>query len=207
MWVYDLRRDLPTRLTFGGPTVGPPWGPNRLYVVLAVPGVGIFQARADGVSPPQLLVPRTQRYPMSFTPDGKRPAFWEYTPKGQIWAVPLEDQRAAVESGTLEPFLESNSSDSLPSFSPDGRWLPYTSDESGEERGLRPRVSSGVLGARSQGSDIEQRRPQAGVVGNRARPDVPVRRSDHGRELPRERRHVRARSRACGSRNSAAAKQ
>jgi len=162
VWVYDLRRDIPTRLTFGGPAVGPRWSPNGLYVVFAVPGVGIFQARADGASPPQLLLPRTQRYPMSFTPDGKRLAFWEYTPKGQIWTVPLEDQGAQLKAGTPEPFLESNSSDSLPSFSPDGRWLAYTSDESGKSevyvREFRP--ASSAQGPKVQISNSGGRKPE-----------------------------------------------
>ena len=57
---------------------------------------------------------------MSFTPDRKL-VFWEYTPKDKIRTVPLEDQGAQLEAGTPEPILDSNSSDALPSFSPDGR--------------------------------------------------------------------------------------
>ena len=51
-----------------------------------------------------------------------RLAFWEYTPKGQIYGA-AQDQGAQLKARTPEPFVESNSSDSLPSFSPDGRWL------------------------------------------------------------------------------------
>jgi eukaryotic-like serine/threonine-protein kinase len=36
-----------------------------------------------------------------------------------------------LKAGTPEPFLKSGSRDRYPSFSPDGRWLAYSSSESG----------------------------------------------------------------------------
>ena len=44
--------------------------------------------------------------------------------------MPLEDQGGQLKAGTPEPFLKSTFNDLGPSFSPDGRWLAYTSDES-----------------------------------------------------------------------------
>src|SRR5579864_2979146 len=147
VWVYDPRRDIPTRLTLGGTaSIGPRWSPNGLYVVFASYGAGIFQVRADGGSPPQALVPATLRFPWSFTPDGKRLAFFEYVGKGQMWTVPLEDQDGQLKAGTPEPILKSSSNDVCPSLSPDGRWLAYQSDESGKYeiyvRELRPPSSA-----------------------------------------------------------------
>ena len=44
----------------------------------------------------------------------------------------MQDQSGQLKAGTPESFLKSNFQDSRPSFSPDGRWLAYQSDESGK---------------------------------------------------------------------------
>src|SRR5205085_4858766 len=70
--------------------------------------------------------------PLSFTPDGKRLAYFEIAGAGQIWTVPLADQGGQWKAGKPEQFLKSNFSDADPVFSPDGRWLAYDSNESGK---------------------------------------------------------------------------
>ena len=93
---------------------------------------GILQVRADGASPPQPLTEsKTVQVLCSFTPDGKRLAYCEAGGQNQIWTVPLEEQGGQLKAGKAEQFLKSNFQDSRPSFSPDGRWLAYLSNESG----------------------------------------------------------------------------
>ena len=46
--------------------------------------------------------------------------------------MPLEDQGGQLKAGKPEPFLKSGDNDMNPSFSPDGGWLAYSSDESGK---------------------------------------------------------------------------
>jgi serine/threonine-protein kinase len=131
IWVYHPQRNVITRLTFGGLNAAPIWRPDGQHVVFAKLGQGIFQARADGAGPPQELIgSQTFQVPGSFTPDGKRLAYYESAPF-QIWTVPLEDQRGQLKAGKPELFLHSGFQDVLPSFSPDGRWLAYMSNESG----------------------------------------------------------------------------
>src|SRR5262249_42498730 len=68
----------------------------------------------------------------SFTPDGKRLAYVENLGGGeQLWTVPLTEEGGRLKGGTAELFLKSSANESLPSFSPDGRWLAYTSTEAG----------------------------------------------------------------------------
>ncbi|SPF50552.1 Serine/threonine protein kinase [Candidatus Sulfopaludibacter sp. SbA4] len=140
IWVYDPQRDAMTRLTFGGALYYfATWSPDGRYVVFSSPGNGIFQARPDGAGQPQALTQGKQQYPASFTPDGKRLAYVDFgAGNSQIWTVPLEDRSPlASEGGQLkagkpEQFLKSGFSDIPQGFSPDGRWLAYTSNESGK---------------------------------------------------------------------------
>jgi Tol biopolymer transport system component len=46
--------------------------------------------------------------------------------------VPLEDQGGQLKAGRPEQFLKSTSADQFPSFSSDGRWLAYQSNELGK---------------------------------------------------------------------------
>ena len=46
--------------------------------------------------------------------------------------MPLEDQGGQLKAGEPEQFLKSNFQDTRPSFSSDGRWLAYLSNESGQ---------------------------------------------------------------------------
>ena len=134
VWVYDPQRDAMTRLTFGGSFyLSPRWSPDGHHVVFSSLGNGIFQARADGASQPQALTQgKSNQIPWSFTPDGKRLAYYDSgAGNNQLWTVPLEDQGGQLKAGTPEPFLKSSFNDAAPSFSPDGRWLAYQSNESG----------------------------------------------------------------------------
>ena len=64
--------------------------------------------------------------PQSFTPDGKLLAYIEVTPdtKSDIWVVRVGDRKA-------QPFLRTPFNEGGARFSPDGRLLAYSSDESG----------------------------------------------------------------------------
>jgi serine/threonine-protein kinase len=164
-WVYDPQRDAMMRLTFDGSAhySDPMWSPNGQYIVLMSYGKGIFQARADGASQPQALTQsKAYQFPRSFTPDGKRLAYDDYgAGKSQIWTVPVEDQGGQLKAGKPEQFLKSGFTDGYPSFSPDGRWLAYQSNESGKyEVYVRafPPPSSGQ-GGKSQISNTGGNRP------------------------------------------------
>jgi hypothetical protein len=133
VWVFDPQREATTRLTFGGYNIDPTWSPDGQSVVYSTLGKGLFRVRADGASQPQLLT-RSRAFlrPWSFTPDGKRLTYFEtYLAKQQIFTLPLVDQDGMWKAGEPELFSTSTNAERLPSFSPDGRWLAYDSDESG----------------------------------------------------------------------------
>ena len=205
VWVYDPQRDAMTRLTFGGAVYRyPRWSPDGHYVVFSSVGNGIFQARADGASQPQALTQsKAIQVPWSFTPDGKRLAYFERR-DGQIWTVPLEDQGGQLKAGTPEPFLKSTFTDHSRRSRPtgDGWRINRTNRERMKctsARFRRRRPGQGGKWQISNNGGI-----CAALVADRTRAGLPVGRPDHGRELHRERRHVRGgESPGCGSRSSA----
>ena len=128
IWVFDPQRETPRKLAFGGVNQSPVWSPDGQYIVFEKIGQGLFQARADGASQPQALMPRVvPQLPGSFI--GKQLAYFE---RSQIWTVALEDQGGQLKAGTPEQFIKSTFDDQWPAISPDGRWLAYQSTESGK---------------------------------------------------------------------------
>jgi len=89
--------------------------------------------RADGAGKPQPLTQsKDVQVPWSFTPDGKRLAYYENNAGTfQIWTVPLEAQDGQLRAGKPEQFLRSQFDDAAPAFSPDGHWVAYLSNASG----------------------------------------------------------------------------
>jgi Tol biopolymer transport system component len=134
IWVYDLGRDAMTRLTFDGQVnEGPIWSPDGRYIVFG-DGGGVSWTRADGVGRPQSLIrTKGEVFPWSFAPDGKRLAYMELDPvmAFDLWTVPLDSDGAGLRAGKPEVFLQTPSDERYPVISPDGRWLAYTSAESG----------------------------------------------------------------------------
>ncbi len=134
VWVYDWRRDAMTRLTSDGKlNQFPIWSPDSRYIVFEDAG-GLSWTRADGAGKPQPLL-RTKGGPMpwSFAPDGKRLAYFELgaATAFHLWTVPIEKDDRGLRAGQPEVFLQTSADERHPSFSPDGRWLAYSSTESG----------------------------------------------------------------------------
>lgn len=93
----------------------------------------IFWQAADGSSPAEPLLPPDYTgngQPVSWSPDGKTLAFEQWGPgiDVDVMLLFLED-----EDRTVTPFLQSEFRERLPTFSPDGRWMAYISDETGRD--------------------------------------------------------------------------
>ena len=134
VWVYELESNNLRQLTFGlSSTLLPIWSPDGRYIVFQAPG-GMFWTRADGVGKAQALThSKDPQFPFSFTPDGRRLAYADLSPATgyDIWTMSIENDAAGLRAGKAEPFWQTPFDEQHPSFSPDGRWLAYTSNDSG----------------------------------------------------------------------------
>ena len=130
IWVWDVARTLLTRLTLGaGLDRRPVWTPNGQRIVFSSQqegGTHLFWQAADGTGVVELLAESANsQFPTSFSPDGARLVFADSASDIAVLTLADERQMAPLIQTT---FIERNGE-----ISPDGRWLAYQSNESGQE--------------------------------------------------------------------------
>ena len=132
VWVYDIERAVRTRLTFDPRDEWRVvWSPDARTLVFASDRDGRYDlyTLAVGGSQPEQLLHASERVkvPCSISPDGRTLLFQEQSRETgwDILAIPLAGEP------TPRPFVSPASDEGLDSFSPDGRWVAYSSNESG----------------------------------------------------------------------------
>jgi serine/threonine-protein kinase len=141
MLVYDLARDVMSRLISVGSgklVLFPVWTPDGKHIISAYPGpsgFGLAWYGADGGGEPQVLLDSDVLVlPTSVSPDGGHVAYARQDPVSQadIWMLPLNTSDPEhPKAGKPEVFLKSPAFEAFPTFSPDGHWVGYRSDETG----------------------------------------------------------------------------
>jgi Tol biopolymer transport system component len=118
--VLELARGLSTPVTFSQ-AAGPLWSPDGKQVYYSNRS-GIHRKAADGSGEEELLM-KGGRYDRvrSVSPDGKVLLYGS----GDIMRLPL------TGAGKPVAYLQTKYAEDYASFSPDGRWVAYDSDESG----------------------------------------------------------------------------
>jgi Tol biopolymer transport system component len=130
-WLFDRARGTTTRLTFEGRNAAAIWTPDGNRFAFSSNRKGefnLFWKPADGsTSAERLLRSSHPQFATSFSPDGKILAFSELHPESNfdIWLLPI--------GGESRPFLNSQFNEAGAVFSPNGRWIAYVSDETGQD--------------------------------------------------------------------------
>lgn len=155
IWIHDTQGGETKHLsTPAGDYGGLLWWPTtNLLVFGGLNGMAWLDADRPGQSG-SLTTTRAIQVPWSVSPDGRRLAYYEMHPDTgfDLWTVDVAAAGDGLRSGAPEPFLRTPAFEVYPSFSPDGRWLAYASNESGTyevyvrrfpDDGTKVRVSSG----------------------------------------------------------------
>ncbi|MFN7934554.1 MAG: hypothetical protein U0R19_14580 [Bryobacteraceae bacterium] len=133
VWSFDLAGHAVTRETHPpGWHSHPVISMDARQMVLSADrggGLDLFLHDVGGLGPgrPLLPQPSPHRYASDWSRDGKWLLFTQQNAKTRqdIWIVPIDNPTAA------RPLLATPYQESQAQFSPDGRWIAYTSNESG----------------------------------------------------------------------------
>lgn len=141
IWVWDLGRERLTRLTFGPAfELGAAWTPDGQSVIFTsgeLPFLGaanVFRRAADGTGTIEQLTQGIAAIgPPTVTPDGKGLTFSRRPPAGRT-ATDLSDLMLLPLGGERrpQPLVQTAFTEAFGEISPDGRWLAYQSNASGQ---------------------------------------------------------------------------
>ena len=128
--VYDINRGTANRLTGEGRASFPNWTPDGKRLVFGWCKEGapnLYWQPADGSGAMERLTKSDfWQSPGSWSPDGATLAFVEINLETGMDILTLD-----LKSRRTTPFLNSRAGEAGPELSPDGRWLAYTSNETG----------------------------------------------------------------------------
>ena len=121
LWLFDLVSGVSSRFTFDpSDETDPVWSPDASRVAFNIVRNGvidIYQKATAGTSEPQALLTSSQiKSAEGWSPDGR---FFLYRIGTNLWALDSSDKPTG-------PYAMEN-----PAVSPNGRWVAYTSNDSG----------------------------------------------------------------------------
>jgi Tol biopolymer transport system component len=132
IWMVELARGAESRFTFDPSTDRTPiWSPDGSRMVFSSTRAGrmdLYQKVSSGAGKDELLLQTgTYKQPTDWSRDGRFIVYREAAPKtkGDLWLLPLAGDRKPI------PYLQTEFTEDDGRFSPDGRWMAYSSDEAG----------------------------------------------------------------------------
>jgi dipeptidyl aminopeptidase/acylaminoacyl peptidase len=129
VWLLDLARNTWNRLTSAGEATTPAWTPDGRRILFSAslggsPGIHGVPADGSGPASPISAAPALIDMP-EVLPDGVRALVAVQDADGD------DISRLSLADGTLTPVITGPGSQVSPALSPSGRYLAYTSNESG----------------------------------------------------------------------------
>ncbi len=138
IWMSDLKRDTYSRFTFdSSEDVGGVWsrdGSLVAYRSLQPSDTNVFVKQAQGLQPPRSIVSLKER---SRVTDDLDPNSWSLDDQALLCTLqPATGGTQLVllspSGGQMTPFLTTKTSETNGQISPDGKWVAYASNESGD---------------------------------------------------------------------------
>jgi len=136
LWVIDAAQKTATAITHDSPFGGVPgvWSPDGRRVALAgaigKASQSMFIQASDGSRTPLSSPdPKNDYVPMDWSPDGAALLYWESDNQNQIGRYGVYPLAANAKPYPLFENLTRNVQDAR--FSPDGKWIAFSSDQSG----------------------------------------------------------------------------
>jgi Tol biopolymer transport system component len=133
IWLIDLERGSQIRLTTDAASdTFPSWSPNgdRITFISTRNGAtSIYQKPSNGVSPEEPLVTSAElKYAPQWSPDGQSIIYSQLNPKTNVdlYLLSLSGEKKSTS------LLQTNFIEGQPRFSPNGRWIAYISNETGQ---------------------------------------------------------------------------
>jgi eukaryotic-like serine/threonine-protein kinase len=127
--VYDFDRAVMTKMTTDGESHDPVWTPDGKRLAFRSwqhGGMTMWWMPADRSAAAERLTQGTRHSPVAFSPDGRFLAFDDKN------ANTSDDVRAVdVQDGSVRPIADTRFGEGSAKFSPDGKWVAYSSNESG----------------------------------------------------------------------------
>jgi Tol biopolymer transport system component len=132
LWILDIERGTLSRFTYGeGRRANPVWSPDGRHIAYSSDREGPYNIYVrpiggSGEETPLFLSPTPFKYPGRWSADGSTLVAETLEEKTgwDLWTVSLANAKPA-------PYLSTPFNERWGAISPDGRWMAYTSDESG----------------------------------------------------------------------------
>ena len=132
-WIREIETEREWRLTDDGNNTFAAWTPNSATLTFGSDRAGNFEIYSRPVDlsaeSERLLETTIDTVPGSWSPDGETLVYYEVNDDGtarNIWA--MSDGSEPV------PILQTQYNERAPRLSPDGEWMAYVSNRSGEDR-------------------------------------------------------------------------
>jgi Tol biopolymer transport system component len=139
IWLYDLRSEQMSRLTFDSANTAAAWAPDGRHLLYSGRGRSIFRIPTDGSGVPEsLLVRQFAAVELELARDGNTIAVRQTAGASRdVWVGSLDSAKSE------RPLLRTPFNERSIALSPDGKWLAYVSNEGGTDELYVRRLEEG----------------------------------------------------------------
>lgn len=164
MWVYDLARRTFGRIEAPEPVLDTgcwsPDGQRIAYGTITNDAASVWVHRTDGSGGPVRVYSdrggQTLLIPMAWSPDGKVLGVVDVDLTKNTTDLIMLEERPGEATWAMHAYLGTSASEEGPRFSPDGKWVSFTTDESGQREIYVQRFGGAGAGAEDARSSRTQ---------------------------------------------------